>query len=103
MTNTNALLQKLQDREAKLKAQIKKAKATAAKEAAALDTERHRIIGAAILAEIDENEPLRALVQPVIETRTTNPRARKILGLDPLPKTGKKGEEERKNNPADAG
>ena len=101
MPGADALLQKLQEREAKLKAKIKEAKAAAAKEAAALDAERQRFIGAAIMAEMDEDEQLRALLQPVINTRTINPRARKMLGLDPLPKTDKKTEE--KNNPADAG
>ncbi len=82
MPGADALLQKLQDRETKLKVKIKEAKAAAAKEAAALDAERHRIIGAAVLAEMEDNPDFKALVQPVIDTRTTSPRARKLLGLD---------------------
>ena len=88
MPDAQNLLKKLQEREAKLKEQIRHAKAEAAKQAAALEAERCRIVGAAVLAEMEENAKLRALVQPVIDARTTATKARKMLGLKPLPKTG---------------
>ena len=82
MSNADALLAKLKEREAKLKAKIKEAKAAAAKEAAALEAEKHRLIGAAVMAEMDTNEALRKIVEPLLEASVQGTRARKLLGLD---------------------
>ena len=87
MPDAQNLLKKLEERETKLKEQIRHAKAEAAKQAAALHQEKCRIAGAAVLAEMEENPDFRARVQPVINTRTTSPKERKRLGLEPLPKT----------------
>jgi len=81
MPSAEEMLKKLQERQDKLNAKIKEAKLAAAKEAATLDDERHRLIGAAVAIGMNESEELRALVEPLLDAHTAGTRARKLLGL----------------------
>jgi len=83
------LLTKLQEREAKLKAQIKTAKAAQAKKEAANDNRRAAIAWPAVMAAMKEKPELAALVNDALHTNVTNPKERKLLGLQVLPKEEK--------------
>ena len=81
MTDNNSLIQKLEERQEKLRKQIKDAKAKAARKAAALYERKCRIVGAALLAEMDNNPALAEQLRPLIDARTTKPSERKMMGL----------------------
>lgn len=81
MPSADAMLRKLQERQDKLKAKIKEAKLAAAKEAAELEDERCRLIGAAVSIGMEENAELRAAIEPLLDAHTSGTRARKLLGL----------------------
>ncbi|NOR70835.1 MAG: hypothetical protein GQ532_14275 [Methylomarinum sp.] len=90
MTTENKLLNKLIERQDKLAKEIKQAKAAQAKKEAAIYADKCRIVGAAILAELQNNENLGLSLNPIINERTTAAKDRKLLGLAPLPKKDKK-------------
>ena len=87
MASENKLLNKLIERQEKLAKEIKQAKATQAKKEASIYAGKCRIVGAAILAEIKDNETLERTINPIIDKRTTATKDRKILGLAPLVKS----------------
>jgi hypothetical protein len=87
MTSENKLLDKLIKRQEKLAQEIKQAKAVQAKKEAAIQANKCRIIGAAILAEIKYNETFKTTIDPIIHKHTTSSKDRKILGLAPLVKS----------------
>jgi len=82
--NVDALLKQ----RAEIDAAIKEAKRTETKQQATAHAERGRIIGMALLAELDKgtNAELSGLIQPIIEANTTKAKDRKTLGLPPLAK-----------------
>ncbi len=90
MTTENKVLDKLIERQEKLAKEIKQAKAEQAKKKAVIYADKCRVVGAAILAELENNENLRVSFNPIIDKRTTTAKDRKLLGLDPLPKKEKK-------------
>ncbi len=96
MTSEKKLLDKLIERQEKLAKEIKQAKAAQAKKEAAIYADKCRIVGAAILAELENNENLRLSLNPIIDKRTTTAKDRKLLGLNPLPKKEKKTDNENK-------
>lgn len=79
-------IQKLEAQKKSIDEQIKEArKAEAQREAAQYD-ERCRIVGFAVLAEMNENTEFSTTLNPVIEARTISPKDRKKLGLPPAKK-----------------
>lgn len=82
-------LDDLLKQEADIKTAIREAKKEQARQEAETFAERARIVGTAILAEMEkgQNTALADIVQPVIEARTIKARDRKLLGLQPRKKT----------------
>ena len=78
------MLKKLEERQAKLKKQIKNAKAEAAKKEKAAHSQKCRIIGAAVLAAMEKSPQLVELVNSAVNDNVTAPKDRKLLGLEPL-------------------
>lgn len=97
MTDNNKFLQRLEEKQAKLKEQIKQAKGQQKKKQAATFDIRARIIGAAVIAEMKENETFSKSIDQITQARITSPKERKILDLKPLAK------KEEKKIPANAG
>jgi hypothetical protein len=89
MTDPQSLLQKLEQRQEKLRAQIRKAKADAAKKAATLHNERCRLIGDAVITEMEHDPEFMKRIMTLISHHTTNPKERKLLGLSSLPQKNK--------------
>ena len=79
-------LEKLREREAALKQQIKEAGAVEARREEELNGERSTLIGAALVAEMKGNEDLAAQLAPVIDRHITKAKDRKLLGLTPKPR-----------------
>ncbi len=79
-------LQKLEKQQASIKDQIKKARQEEAKREATLYAKRCEIVGAAVLAELNDNHTLGSTLNPIIDTRTKSPKDRKTLGLSPAKK-----------------
>lgn len=86
MATKSKVLQKLREKEAKLKAEIKEAEKAEAKRQAEIYARRCEIVGAAVLAESEKNATLAGQLQSVIDKHTTKTRERKFLGLPPLKK-----------------
>lgn len=84
MSKESKILEKLLEREAELKQQIKDAKKAQAKKEAAAFAQKCRIIGAAVLAEMDINEAFKNTIQPIIDRQTKDKKHRQILGLQSL-------------------
>ncbi len=84
MSDDNTLLKKLLEQEAALKLKIKEARRQDEKKKAQIRNNKAKIIGMAILAEIETNEALKQSLQPVINKQVTNEKDRKFLGLPPL-------------------
>ena len=72
-------IEKLKQRKAKLEAEIARAEATEKKAARAKDTRRKILIGAALLAEIEQEPSLRGVLQDILKRRLTQDRDRELL------------------------
>jgi len=79
--STETKLEKLEKQQASIKEQIKEARQAETKREAALYAKRCEIVGAAVLAELNENKELATTLNPIINARTKSPKARRILGL----------------------
>jgi len=86
MSNNKTLVEKLEAKQKKLKGEIAAAKRKEAAKAAGLHKKRCEIIGAAVVAELGDNEALRLQLEPVIDKRTTSAQHRKMLGLEAIKK-----------------
>ena len=76
-------LQMLLNQETELAAAIKAEKKQQAKQAAALHAERCRIVGAAVIAAMENNKALGQQLAPIIDKATTSPTERRTLDLPP--------------------
>jgi len=65
---------------------IKAARQAETKREAALYAKRCEIVGAAILAEVTDNKEFGALIDPIVNARTTKPKDRLTFGLPPVKK-----------------
>ncbi len=81
----NKLLNKLLKQEAALKEKINHARRQGEKRKELIQDNRSKIIGAAIVKEMETNTALKQSLQSVINKHTTNAKDRKSLGLSPLP------------------
>jgi hypothetical protein len=79
-------LDKLREKEAELKAQIRDAKKAARAEKLKIDKQRAAIIGEALASEMHDNQELAKQLEPIILRRVTKVRDRKLLGLPPISK-----------------
>jgi len=77
-------LQKLLDEQADFQKRLKAAKQEIAKRESQLHKQRALVVGLAVLSELEENRQLGATLTPVIESRVTSAKDRKLLGLKPL-------------------
>lgn len=84
MDDDNALLKKLLEQEAALKQKIREARRQDEKKKAQIRNNKAKIIGMAIIAEMETNQALKQSLQPVINKQVTNEKDRKFLGLHPL-------------------
>ena len=78
------MLKKLLEQEAALKQKIKEARKQEEKRKAQLRANKAKIIGQAILAEIETNQVFNQSLQPIINRHIKNSKDRKMLGLPPL-------------------
>lgn len=92
-------LQKLLDEQADFQKRLKAAKQDIAKRENQLHKQRALIVGLAVVAELEENKQLGATLTPVIESRVTVAKDRKLLGLKPITQT----KPAKKIEPANAG
>jgi L-amino acid N-acyltransferase YncA len=92
MPRKKLTLDTLLDQEKQLQAAIREAKRKQAEEAALLEAERCRIIGAAVIAELKANPAFAASIDPVVERHTASTKDRKTLGLAPRPKSQEAGQ-----------
>ena len=83
MSKPSTLLERLQERETKLKAEIKNARKAEQKQNAANNAEVDRAYGAAIRAELKSNPEFSNTLRPIIDKHTKTTKARKLLGLSP--------------------
>lgn len=83
---SNALIEKLKQQEAEIKAKIKEAQKAQAKKDAEIYTKKCTVVGAAVLAEMENNPALKASLDPIIDKQTLASKDRRLLGLEPLPK-----------------
>jgi hypothetical protein len=88
MSDNNTMLKRLLEQETALKQKIKEAKKQDEKRKAHIQTNKAKIIGMAILAEIETNQPLKQSLQPFIDRHIKNTKDRKMLGLPPLKSLG---------------
>jgi hypothetical protein len=72
-------LEKLKQRKAKLDAEIARAQKSERERQRSQDTRRKILIGAAILAEIEQEPSLRGVVQDILKRRLTQDRDRELL------------------------
>lgn len=79
-------LTKLQEKHAKLAAQIRAAKRAERQHELKLERQRYAIIGQALAKELAENSDLAAELEPVINRRVTKAKDRAFLDLPPLQK-----------------
>ena len=79
--STEMKLEKLKEQKASINKQIKEAEKSKAKREADLYAKRCEIVGAAVLAELNDNQELGQTINPIINARTKSPKARRILGL----------------------
>ena len=79
-------LEKLREKEAALKAEIKDAQKAATAEKREIDKQRAAIIGIALAAEMQENQELAKQLEPTVLRRVTKVRDRNLLGLPALTK-----------------
>lgn len=84
MSNDNTLLKRLLEQQAALNEKIKQARKQEEKRKAQLRANKAKIIGLAILAEIETNQVLNQSLQPIINRHIKNSKDRKMLGLPPL-------------------
>jgi hypothetical protein len=84
MRNTNTMLDKLLEQEAALKHKIKDARKQEEKKKAQIQVKKAKIIGVAVLAEIETNQLFKQSLQPIIDRHIKNTKDRKMLGLPPL-------------------
>lgn len=94
------LLKKLREQKTALEAKIQAARRQAEKRKIQAHNNRSRIIGAAIVAEMETNAELKQSLQSVIDKYTVNAKDRKSLGLPPLPKDKKQPAEETQSPPS---
>lgn len=83
MSDENTLLQKLLKQEAALKQKIRQARRQEQKKKAQINNAKARIIGAAVLAEMETNPELKQRLQSVIDKHVNNDKDRKFIGLPP--------------------
>jgi len=85
MATKKAKIDALLMQRAEIDAAIKEAKKTEAKQQATARTERARIIGMAVMTEMDKDTTkhaeLLAAIEPIIDENTTKAKDRKMLGL----------------------
>ncbi len=79
-------LEKLREKEAALKAEIKDAQKAATAEKREIDKQRAAIIGIALAAEMQENQELAKQLESTVLRRVTKVRDRNLLGLPALAK-----------------
>jgi len=79
-------LKKLRKQETAIKAKIQAAKRQAEKRKTQAHNNRSRIIGAAIVKEMETNTELKQSLHPIIDKHTVNAKDRKSLGLPSLSK-----------------
>ena len=84
MSNDNTLLKRLLEQQAALNEKIKQARKQEEKRKAQLRANKAKIIGLAILAEIETNQLFNQSLQPIINRHIRNSKDRKMLGLPPL-------------------
>lgn len=72
-------LEKLQQRQAKLAAEIAREQKAARERERAQDTRRKILVGAAILSELEAEPHLRGMVQAILKRRLTQERDRDLL------------------------
>lgn len=92
------LLAKLKEKEQKLKAEIRKAQAQIASEAAKTHKKRCQIIGAAILEEMAQSKDAKAAFNQVLDRHIKSTKDRLLIGLDTV-----EVKEEKKENLAPQG
>ena len=84
MSNDNTMLKRLLEQQAALNEKIKQARKQEEKRKAQLRANKAKIIGLAILAEIETNQVFNQSLQPIINRHIKNSKDRKMLGLTPL-------------------
>jgi len=80
------LLERLEEERKELQRKIAEARKAEAKKQAETDRRRREIIAAALAAEIAEHPEMEEQFRDVLERRVKAASARRMLGLDPLPK-----------------
>lgn len=84
MSDNNAMLKKLLEQEVALKKKIREARKQEEKRKAQIQANKAKIIGMAVLAEIETDQTFSQSLQPVIDRHIRNSKDRKMLGLPPL-------------------